>query len=127
MAISDHHEWVNDAATKLMLRGDILWQAMCAEWTAHMDAQEAVAISQSIEDAMLNIALHSTPTTAAQTPVATATRAAATISPVQHRQAQTNATPLLPLLDSIPAIPRNRFSGQSGPPLGRSRWVPGVD
>lgn len=29
---NSHHEWVSLASAKLLLGGDILWQAMCAEW-----------------------------------------------------------------------------------------------
>lgn len=32
MATADHHEWVAEAARKLVLGSDTLWQAMCAEW-----------------------------------------------------------------------------------------------
>ncbi len=32
MTISNHHEWVRDAADRLIIGGDILWQAICASW-----------------------------------------------------------------------------------------------
>jgi hypothetical protein len=35
MTSNDHHEWLRNAATKLLLAGDTLWQAMCAEWVLH--------------------------------------------------------------------------------------------
>ena len=35
MTSSDHHSWVQNAATKLLLGGDVLWQMMCAEWASH--------------------------------------------------------------------------------------------
>lgn len=56
MARSDHHEWVDDAATTLVLRGDYLWQAMCAEWAKNLPSQEAMALVQPVEDALLDIA-----------------------------------------------------------------------
>jgi hypothetical protein len=31
--VKDHHEWVKYAADRLAVTGDVLWQAMCAEWT----------------------------------------------------------------------------------------------
>jgi predicted ATPase len=33
MLLGDHHDWVRVAANQLMCGGEILWQAMCAEWT----------------------------------------------------------------------------------------------
>jgi predicted ATPase len=55
MVLDDHHEWVRYAATKLLLSGDTLWQALCAEWaTACLPSQEAVRISLPIEDALIN-------------------------------------------------------------------------
>src|SRR5262249_20902928 len=32
MSMTDHHEWVRAAASRLTLSGDHLWQAMSAEW-----------------------------------------------------------------------------------------------
>ena len=32
MSLTDHHDWIKSAATKLVLPGETLWQAMCAEW-----------------------------------------------------------------------------------------------
>ncbi|MGE0252941.1 MAG: ATP-dependent endonuclease [Dongiaceae bacterium] len=32
IASNSHHEWVGLASHKLLLGGDVLWQAMCAEW-----------------------------------------------------------------------------------------------
>jgi hypothetical protein len=46
MATADHHEWVNEAARRLVLGSDTLWQAMCAEWATSClkreDAQRMV-------------------------------------------------------------------------------------
>ncbi|HEX5927982.1 MAG TPA: AAA family ATPase [Solirubrobacterales bacterium] len=53
MALSDHHDWVRAAASTLVLGGDILWQAMCAEWAnACLSKDEAAVIWQPIEDAI---------------------------------------------------------------------------
>lgn len=53
MALSDHHDWVRAAATPLVLGGDTLWQAMCAEWAnICLTADEAAVIWQPIEDAI---------------------------------------------------------------------------
>jgi len=55
MILDDHHEWVRFAATKLLLSGDTLWQAMCAEWaTTCLPAQEATIIRLPIEDVLVN-------------------------------------------------------------------------
>ncbi|MCJ1961765.1 ATP-dependent nuclease [Novosphingobium mangrovi (ex Hu et al. 2023)] len=32
MTLSDHHDWVKEAADRLVIGGDILWQSMCASW-----------------------------------------------------------------------------------------------
>ena len=54
MALTDHHDWVNAAASKLTLPGETLWQAMCAEWaTALFDAERAKPIIQTIADLLL--------------------------------------------------------------------------
>jgi predicted ATPase len=34
MLTGNHHHWVRDAASALVLSGSTLWQAMCAEWAA---------------------------------------------------------------------------------------------
>ena len=56
MVVSDHHEWVADAASKLIVSGDILWQAMCSEWARTCLAKDdAVKITQPIEDALIGL------------------------------------------------------------------------
>lgn len=51
MLLGDHHDWVRFAANQLRCGGDILWQAMCAEWSkANRDA--AAPIVAAIEDAL---------------------------------------------------------------------------
>lgn len=54
MALTDHHDWVAAAATKLVLPGETLWQAMCAEWANRCleDAAAKPAI-QAISDLFL--------------------------------------------------------------------------
>lgn len=54
MSLTDHHDWVNAAATKLTLPGDTLWQAMCAEWATNcLDAATAKPIIQVVADLLL--------------------------------------------------------------------------
>ena len=56
MLMADEHEWVALAATKLVIGGDILWQAMCSEWTRECLPQAAaLKITQPIEDALLGM------------------------------------------------------------------------
>lgn len=53
MAMSNHHNWVKSAADRLILGGDILWQAMAAEWANNCASQEQrTLVSQPIRDAL---------------------------------------------------------------------------
>ena len=54
MALSNHHDWVNQAASNLTLPGETLWQAMCAEWaTTILDSESAKPIVQKVGDLLL--------------------------------------------------------------------------
>lgn len=58
MLLPEHHDWVNSAATNLVLGGDVLWQALCAEWAEKcLEADEAKKIVQPIEDALIGVSL----------------------------------------------------------------------
>lgn len=60
MVRGDHHEWLHDAALRLYLGKETLWQAMCAEWATNcLSAEDATAITQPIEDTRLGIARRS--------------------------------------------------------------------
>jgi hypothetical protein len=49
MLVSDHHEWVRFAADRIAVRGDVLWQNMCAEWATHcLPTHEANKIGESV-------------------------------------------------------------------------------
>jgi len=51
MLLSDHHDWISEAAKKLMIGPNILWHAMCAEWVrACLQQVEYDAIRDYIED-----------------------------------------------------------------------------
>ncbi|ENC9763711.1 TPA: AAA family ATPase [Pseudomonas aeruginosa] len=40
MDLGDHHLWVYDAADRLVIGGDILWQAICSVWANSIATQE---------------------------------------------------------------------------------------
>jgi len=53
MASSNHHDWVLNAANRVVLGGDILWQAMCAEWAGNCVREEdAKQITDPIRQAL---------------------------------------------------------------------------
>jgi predicted ATPase len=53
MLLGDHHEWVRQAASELVLSGEILWQAMCAEWAQScLSDDEGRRIVEAVEDAL---------------------------------------------------------------------------
>ena len=55
MSLTDHHDWVKAAATKLILSGDTLWQAMCAEWAANcLSALAAKPLIQAVNDLVIS-------------------------------------------------------------------------
>ncbi len=54
MTLSDHHDWVREAADKLIIGGDVLWQALCASWaqkcaTDPIKSIIAVPIKETLE------------------------------------------------------------------------------
>jgi hypothetical protein len=58
MLKGDHHDWVMDAASTLLLGSDILWQAMCAEWIEHRGSRDDTRkIARAVEEALENIPL----------------------------------------------------------------------
>lgn len=52
MTLTDHHNWVRDASNKLMCGGDVLWNAMCAEWAEITPKSDIEYIIQAIIDAL---------------------------------------------------------------------------
>lgn len=56
MNSSDHHGWVDDAANRLILGGDTLWQAMCAEWAEDcLSESDGKVLAQAVADAIEGI------------------------------------------------------------------------
>ncbi len=72
MAVTDHHEWVAQAGTALVVGGDTLWQAMCAEWASECLAPDVALaeVTQPIEDALnrIGVAGKRAPTASAPEP-----------------------------------------------------------
>lgn len=69
MARHNHHDWVRNAATDLVLGGDILWQAMCAEWaTQSLSAEDAATITQPVEDVVQGLGPARQPSPPMRTP-----------------------------------------------------------
>ena len=51
MALSDHHEWIQEAANRLMVGKDILWHMMCSEWVKRcLSGKDYREITHYIED-----------------------------------------------------------------------------
>ena len=68
MNTSDHHEWVRTAANKLVVSGETLWQAMCAEWADTCLAEsDALALVREIQDTLDGVDNRPTPVAATRT------------------------------------------------------------
>jgi hypothetical protein len=52
MLLGDHHDWVQYAASRLMLGGETLWQAMCSEWAERQKTDDMQYIADAIGDAL---------------------------------------------------------------------------
>ncbi len=51
LALSDHHDWVPEAAKRLMIGGHVLWHAMCAEWVNKcLSSEEFAHAKHYLED-----------------------------------------------------------------------------
>jgi len=52
MTRSDHHEWVSDAANRLVLGASVLWQGLCSQWTEKClnKQKDGQPIADAIED-----------------------------------------------------------------------------
>ncbi|WP_082152448.1 ATP-dependent nuclease [Candidatus Rhodobacter oscarellae] len=55
MTSLDHHSWVNQAASELLLSGDFLWQCMCLEWAKTVRPRDTQYIRDDIQDALRTI------------------------------------------------------------------------
>ena len=62
MLASDHKEWVSNAASKLLLPGDVLWPLMCQEWTRGcLDETAGRLIADTLKDTLANYPTSSIP------------------------------------------------------------------
>jgi predicted ATPase len=56
MTQADHHVWVDQAASRLFLGGETLWQVMCSEWANKcLPREEGQKVVQPIEDELLKL------------------------------------------------------------------------
>ena len=57
LSLSDHHDWIREAAKKLMIGSAVLWHAMCAEWVNKcLPRSDHERIRKYIEDQLLEYA-----------------------------------------------------------------------
>jgi predicted ATPase len=55
MLAADHKEWINSAASKLLMQGDVLWSLMCQEWACRcLDESAGKTIAKLLKDALDN-------------------------------------------------------------------------
>lgn len=51
LALTDHHDWIPEAAKRLQIGGNVLWHAMCAEWVNRcLQQSDYERIKHYIED-----------------------------------------------------------------------------
>ncbi len=54
MSVADHHDWVRDAADRLFIGGDILWQALAASWATNCAPPEDLdVVINPVRDALI--------------------------------------------------------------------------
>lgn len=52
MLLGDHHDWVRYAANRLLCGGEVLWQAMCAEWVKGVKQEDMRYLIDPIEEVL---------------------------------------------------------------------------
>jgi hypothetical protein len=52
MTNGNHHVWCHEAANRLFLGSDDLWQALCAEWAARTQPADLEVIVEPIREAL---------------------------------------------------------------------------
>jgi predicted ATPase len=56
MTLGNHHDWTKQAAVRLTLGGDVLWQAMCSAWVENRSATtDDYTLAQVVSDALAGI------------------------------------------------------------------------
>ena len=53
MTLGDHHDWVRAAASNLLCGGDILWQAMNAEWAQNLKKEDVEDVVTAVENSFV--------------------------------------------------------------------------
>ena len=57
MTLTNEHDWIQAAANRLFLGGNVLWQAMCSEWVKkRLLDEDATAITNYVEDRLAEYA-----------------------------------------------------------------------
>ena len=107
MVTRDYHAWVDEAANKLILRGDILWQAMCAEWAINLAPEEASKIVQPIDDAIIGLEYVASPKPRSPDEPAATVQTPDTPS-AAPKQPKAKERAILPLFDTVDDIPRDK-------------------
>jgi hypothetical protein len=52
MTLNNHHDWVAFAANRLMCGGNILWHAMCAEWSKTLTPEMVAPVIRAVEEVL---------------------------------------------------------------------------
>ena len=52
MTFESHKEWIRAAANELLCGGDVLWQALCAEWAERADPEVVRPVIEAVEDTL---------------------------------------------------------------------------
>lgn len=105
MSGPNHHEWIKEAADKLVVSGDVLWTLMCSEWTLGCLSEEDAALVIRPMRELLDLGDVPLPSTAARLLI----EPAPTPSPAANQGALFGPSDLQPL------SPRERNSPQRSP------------
>jgi predicted ATPase len=106
MTLDDPHDWVRDAATKLILSGDSLWRVLCAEWVeACLSSEDEKRIIQAVEDTLQGTAHYVLPVAAVQPIRATTPMASPQPSPTARQRRASRSSSAPPASDDLFSLP----------------------
>lgn len=109
MLATNHHEWVDLAATKLVLAGETLWQAMCAEWAKTcLESEDASKLIIQIEDALIGLPWKAPPASPGDSLLIAAPPPTQSASPKQSKtkvgSEASSSSETLPLFEQSPDV-----------------------